>query len=109
MTIRDIGSTDDSALTCQSSIPPSPGSLHSADVDWFAPSGTKVGDGNVPGFTTNRGPMVVRLKRNTGAPAEGIYSCSLENATSQFHTFFFGLYNVGGGMKFVLRLWYFHV
>ena len=64
MTIRDIGSTDDTALTCQSNIPPSPGSPHSSGVDWFAPGGTRVGDGNVPGFTTNRGPMVVRLKKH---------------------------------------------
>ena len=44
--------------------------------------------------------MVVRLKRTTGTDpaAEGIYQCSIEDATSTIHYISVGLYNSGGGM-----------
>ena len=41
--------------------------------------------------------MVVRLKRTTGTPHEGIYWCSILDATSVQCTIYVGLYNRGGG------------
>ena len=53
----------------------------------------------VPGFYRNRGPMVVRLLRNTATdlPAEGLYQCSIDDATF-IHELYFGLYNSERGM-----------
>ena len=54
--------------------------------DWTAPNGMTVGFGhisNVQGFIRRRGPMMVRLLRNTatGTPSEGIYHCLVEDDT----------------------------
>ena len=70
--ISDIGSDDDTALLCHTNRLPPPGKTHSGG-DWYDPDGTRVQDIYVPGFTRNRGPMVVRLKRTSGTPPEGIY------------------------------------
>ena len=76
MEISDVGSTDDFALLCHTNFPPPPGSPHSGG-DWFAPGGTRVDGTAVPGVTRNRDPMVVRLKRASGTPPEGIYECTI--------------------------------
>ena len=76
--ISGIGSNDDSALLCHTNRPP--GSTHSGG-DWFAPDGTRVFLSAVPGFTRTRDPMVVRLWRTSGDPPEGIYRCTIEDAT----------------------------
>ena len=96
--ISDIGSTDETALLCITNRPGSPNS----GGDWHAPDGTAVGSLgtiDVPGFVRNRGPMVVRLRRTTGTDpaAEGIYQCSIEDATSTIHYISVGLYNSGRG------------
>ena len=41
--------------------------------------------------------MVVRLKRASGTPPEGIYRCTIEDATSTVQIVYVGLYNTGGG------------
>ena len=96
--ISDIGSsmTDTDSLLCITD--------GVADADgpgnWFAPDGTRVNSIEVPGVRRNRGSMVVRLFRNTAdtrPPAEGIYHCMAQDATSAFQTVYVGLYNNGGG------------
>ena len=94
--ISDIGSTDDTALLCHTNLPPSPGSTNSGG-EWWASDGTRVNVGDVPGFNRNRGPMVVRLKRTNGPPPEGIYNCTINDASSTTQTVYVGLYT-GGGM-----------
>ena len=91
--ISDIGSDDDTALLCHTNQPPPPGCANSGG-DWFAPDGTRVSGSDVPGFTRNRDPMVVRLKRTSGTPPEGIYQC---DHASSLHRVSVGLYNTGGG------------
>ena len=74
-------------------------SVRHSGGDWFAPDGKTVGGSTaVPGFRRSRGPMVVRLLRNTGTdpPAEGIYDCVIEDDTLTYRTTFVGLYNSGG-------------
>ena len=94
--ISDIGSTDGTALLCHTNRPPPFGSSHSGG-DWYAPDGDRVHEDDVPGVTTNREPMVVRLKRTTGTPAEGIYDCSVMDDMSTNQTMFVGLYKSDNG------------
>ena len=98
--ISGIGSTDDFALLCHTNRPATQGTspnLHSGG-DWHAPNGDRVGSNPpVPGFTRNRGSMVVRLKRTSGDPPEGIYRCSLLDNTSTVIHLYVGLYNSGQG------------
>ena len=77
-----IGYTNDTALLCNTNHPPTG---FNSGGNWFAPEGTRVGSAestNVPGFTRNRGSMVVRLTRNTatGPAADGLYRCSIWDA-----------------------------
>ena len=99
MEISDVGSTDDSALLCHTNFPPPSGSATSGG-DWHAPDGTGT---DVPGFTRTRAPMVVRLKRTSGTPPEGIYRCTIEDATSTFQMVYVGLYNTGEGIITISR------
>ena len=94
--ISDIGSDDNTALLCHTNQPPRPGGVNSGG-DWFGPDGTRVQDINVPGFTRNRGAMVVRLKRTSGTPPEGIYQCIIRYAASTLRRVNVGLYNTGEG------------
>ena len=68
--------------------------------NWFAPDGTRVAGTYVPGFMRTRGPMVVRLLRNTatGTPAEGMYDCVIADDANTYRTTYVGLYNSGGGI-----------
>ena len=92
----DIGSTDDTALLCHTNHIRV--RSHSAG-DWFAPDGARVNEDDVKGFTRNRGSKVVRLIRTTtGPPPEGMYWCSIEDATGIPQTIYVGLYNSGQGM-----------
>ena len=95
--IRDIGSTDDTALLCNTNRPPPPGGPNHSGGDWFIPDGTKIYP-VVPGFSRNRGPMVARLKR-TGSetPEEGIYQCLMKDGTGMVTRVNVGLYDSGGG------------
>ena len=99
--ISRIGSTDDSTLLCHTNRPATLGNspnLHSGG-DWFAPDGTRVYGTYVPGFIIVRAPMVVRLKRTSGTPAEGIYQCSiLQQNTMDLVIVNVGLYNSGRGI-----------
>ena len=92
MLISDIGSTDNTALLCHTNSANSGG-------NWHTPNGYRVSNANVPGFTRNRDPMVVRLKKRTGTgtPPQGIYQCSIQDAESTPQTLYVGLYNSGGG------------
>ena len=104
--ISDIGSTDGTALICNTNRVANLTSrigrrIHSGG-DWFAPNGTRVGGrgtDDISGFDRNRGPMVVRLHRSTatGTPSEGIYYCVVEDDTFINQTVYVGLYNSGGG------------
>ena len=105
--ISDIGFTDGSALLCHTNHLPQGGSSISGG-DWYAPDGTRVHEDDVPGFTRDRGPMVVRLKRTTGTPSEGIYWCVIQDATSILQSVYVGLYNSGGGIYIISNnaAWY---
>ena len=101
--ISDIGSTDDTALICHTNRPPPDNGPHSGG-DWFAPDNSRVGEPGivVPGFRRNRGPMMVRLLRDTATdpPSEGIYHCQIMAAEETILTFVYvGLYNSGGGIN----------
>ena len=96
--ISDIGSTAETALLCNTNH-------YSDDLpsggNWYTPDGTRVGynySADVPGFTGDRGSQVVRLKRSTHTdrPAEGMYHCTVMNATSATQTLYIGLYSQGG-------------
>ena len=92
--ISAIGSSNTTALLCHTDGSASGG-------DWFAPDGTRVGgisDNDVPGVRRSRGPMLVRLIRNSGTPDEGMYQCDVSDATETPQTVYVGLYNTGGGM-----------
>ena len=97
--MSDIGiSDDDTALVCHTNRPASGAT---SGGDWFAPDRTRVGTlglSTVPGFDRTRGPMVVRLRRNSGAPDEGIYWCDVNDAAETPQTVYVGLYNTGEGI-----------
>ena len=94
--ISRIGSTDATALLCHTNFPPPPGSATSGG-DWFAPDRTKIPSSDVPGFARNRAAMVVRLRRTSGTPPEGIYECTIQDAASTPQMVYVGLYNTGAG------------
>ena len=103
--ISDIGSTDDTALICNTNRPVTLPSGNSGG-NWFAPDGTTVGNrgtDDVPGFVRNRRPMMVILLRRTASdpPSEGIYYCVVEDDTFTYQTVYVGLYNSGGGGKWI--------
>ena len=96
MLISNIGSSDDTALLCYTNRPPPHGGTSSGG-DWYEPDGTRVTA--VPGFSRNRGSMVVRLRKftSTGAPSEGMYKCEIKDTEFIYKTVYVGLYNSGGG------------
>ena len=98
MVISDIGSSGNTALLCHTNKPPY--DRYNSGGDWYAPDGTRVDGTDVPGFRRKRGPMVVRLLRNTATdpPAEGIYECVIDDDTFTPQTVYVGLYNSGGGI-----------
>ena len=92
----DIGSTENTALICNTNRPAINDDKRHSGGNWYGPSGM---DGeNVPEFVRTRGPMVVRLYRKTATdpPSEGIYHCVVEDDTMTEHTLYVGLYNSGG-------------
>ena len=108
--ISGIGTTDDTALLCNTNYRPSD---DSGDVfsggNWYAPDNTRVGDivsNDVPGFRRNRNLGVLRLIRNASSnPAEGIYHSEIQDNTNTVQIFYVGLYNNGeGGSFYVYRL-----
>ena len=104
--ISDIGSTENTALICNTNRPAINNTRHSGG-NWYGPSGTKVGcigSDVVPGFVRTRGPMVVRLLRNTATdpPSEGIYHCVVEDDTMTEHTLYVGLYNSRGSVTLLI-------
>ena len=98
--INDIGSTDDTALICHTNHPATLNNNADSGGDWFAPDDTRVTGTAVPGFRRNRGPMIVRLLRNTATdpPSEGIYHCLVEDDTFTLQTVHVGLHNSGEGI-----------
>ena len=101
--ISRIGSTDDSALLCHTNRPPPPGSPHSGG-DWHASDGTRVIVTDVPGVTLGRAAMVVRLKRFSGTPPEGIYRCTIDDAALTPQMVYVGLYTTGRGITSALQI-----
>ena len=99
--ISDIGIfDDDTALFCHTNRPPPVGSTNSGG-NWVAPDGDRVGgigSTDVPGLERTRGPMLMRLRSNSGTPDEGIYQCEVNDATNTPQTISVGLYNSGRGM-----------
>ena len=98
--ISNIGSNDTTALLCHTNRPPPDGSANSGG-NCFATDGDRVGDPgstNVPGFERTRVPMLVGLRRNSGAPDEGIYHCEVNDAAVTPETVYVGLYNTGEGI-----------
>ena len=95
--IGDIGSSDVDALLCITNRPPAGAT---SGGEWFVPDGTRVPNEGVPGFSRNRGPMVVRLRRTTGTDpaAEGIYHCVVMDNTETEQRVYVGIYHSGGGM-----------
>ena len=104
--ISDIGSTENTALICNTNRPVINNfNKRNSGGNWYGPSGTRVssmGSDDVPGFVRYRGPMVVRLLRNTATdpPSEGIYNCVVEDDTMTEHTLYVGLYNSRGSLSF---------
>ena len=102
----DIGSTENTALICNTNRPVMKNfnKRHSGGY-WYGPSGTRVGgmgSDDIPGFVRSRGPMIVRLLRNTATdpPSEGIYHCVVEDDTMTEHTLYVELYNSKGSVTF---------
>ena len=118
MVISDIGPTGDAALICHTNRVGNItdiGGDNNSGGDWFAPNGMPVGFGDmssVPGFIRRRGPMMVRLLRNTATdpPSVGIYHCLVEDDTLTEQTVYVGLYYSGGGIhKNMYMYLYIHV
>ena len=113
--ISDIGSTDDTALICNTNrfanLTSRPdGRIHSGG-DWFAPDGNRVGDrgDDVPGFVMDRYPMMVQLVRDIvidppSGPSEGIYYCVVEDDTFTDRTVYVGIYGGGGIHKCICQI-----
>ena len=100
LVIDDIGSTDATALLCNTNRPPH--DYGDSGGDWFIPDGTAVGrNGNndVPELVRNRAPNVVRLLRYTATDpaAERIYWCSIWDADEKPQLAYVGLYDTGNG------------
>ena len=98
--ISDIGSTDDTALICHTNRPATLNNNADSGGDWFAPDETRVDGTAVPGFRKTRGPMMVRLLRNTATdpPSEGMYHCLVEDDTLTKQTVYVGVCYSGGGI-----------
>ena len=100
--IDDISMFDEvTPLVCHTNRPPPTGGPANSGGDWISPTNVIVAGLSssitVLGFGRNRGPMVVRLRRNTGTPAEGIYRCEVMDDTNTLQTVYVGLYNDDGG------------
>ena len=112
--ISDIGSVgDDTALICHTDRPATLGSSYHphSGGNWFAPDNTRVNWLDVPGFTRNRGPMIVRLWRytDTDPPSEGIYQCLVQDDTFTLQTVYVGLYSSEGGTKIECNYYVYHI
>ena len=98
--ISDIGSTDDTALLCNTDRRVNG---YNSGGDWFVPDETSVdgGYGDITGFRRNRAPKIVRLLRNTATdpPSEGIYHCQMKDAAMTVRRVYVGLYNSSRGMN----------
>ena len=95
--ISDVGSTDDTALLCNTNRPVN---ADNSGDDWLGPDGSRVGSvsigtDDVPGFIRNRDPGIVRLLRNTATdpPSEGVYHCEIEDDALTVKLVYVGLYN----------------
>ena len=92
----DIGSTDVTALLCHTNKRGVP----NRGGNWFSPEGTRVShEINVPGFTRNRGEMLVRLKNSSiEDPEQGIFKCQVQDANNVPRNVFVGIYKSGKGI-----------
>ena len=100
--ISMFGVTDPTPLLCHTNRAPSGGN---SGGDWISLIDDTLGaltgssSGDVPGLGRNKGPMEVRLWRQsgTGTPVEGIYRCEVMDDTDTLQTVYVGLYNIDGG------------
>ena len=90
-------------LLCNTNRPPPNGASNSGG-DWISPTDVTLdtlyyNSDDVSGLGRNRGPMEVRLWRDsdTGTPVEGIYRCEVMDANDTLQTVYVGLYNDDGG------------
>ena len=97
LSVEDIGSSDSTALLCHINRQPSYYSLHSGG-NWFTPNDVRINGDNTPGFTRNRGPMVVRLRASAGLADEGIYCCFATDRDSVMQRMCAGIYKNSGGI-----------
>ena len=88
----------ENAVLCHTDLPTQFRGLHSGG-NWFAPDGTRVNEHKVPGFTRNRGPMVVRLVKTETSANQGIYKCTIQDAKRESQSVYIGLYYQGYGRK----------
>ena len=98
--ISDIGTSEDTALLCNTDRFPDSGSPNSGGF-WYAPDGTSItNQDSVPGLYRRRGVLAVRLVRLTdnSTAAEGMYRCAIRDALRDFHSVYAGLYHSGGGV-----------
>ena len=94
--MSNVNSSDSTAIICYTNYSDVHGSGH--EGNWISPDGTTVdSSGSVQGFTTTRGPLIVRLLRTSGTPQQGIYQCVVQNDTAVLYTVHVGLYNSGEG------------
>ena len=95
--------TNPTPLLCHTNRPPPTGGPANSGGDWISPTDVTLGtlngpsSGDVPGLGRNRGPMEVRLWRQSGTPAVGIYRCEVMDATDTLQTVYVGLYSNDGG------------
>ena len=69
--------------------------------NWVSPKGTRVSHNNinVPGFTRDRGEMLVRLKKSSSEnPGQGIFKCQVQDANNVPRDVFVGIYKGGKGI-----------
>ena len=109
MILEEIGEGDDDALLCITNLTTC---CRSSDTgshalgDWYLPNGTRVLSSNETSgegwdFYTDRGQMVVRMKRRRGG-VEGIYRCEIPDSINVTQTIYIGVYSIRTGEWLIL-------
>ena len=108
MILEEIGEGDDDALLCITNLTTCCQSTEMGRTlgNWFLPNGTRVPSSNETSgegwdFYTDRGQMVVRMKRRRGG-VEGIYRCDIPDAMNGTQTIYIGVYSLNTGEWLIL-------